>query len=224
MIYGKGSKGNYPVLAKLARKLPVFPDVGNRRSMLYIDNLCEFLCKLMLSGEGGVYFPQNGEYTKTAEMVKMISDAVRCCPGRAGIGNPAPRRAVGKKIWVTKLLNPAVSAAGHVPGKISGLVGKAFGNSVYAQEISEYEGLEYRVVSLEDSIKKSEGAYAGVRFNSTKREHSEGNGTGSDRTNDRRMEAGKTDGYRAGNGRKANGNATEICGTAGVRKVSRGEG
>ena len=40
MIYGKGSKGNYPVLAKLATKLPVFPKVSNRRSMLYIENLC----------------------------------------------------------------------------------------------------------------------------------------------------------------------------------------
>ena len=43
MIYGKGSKGNYPTLAKMAKKLPVFPDVKNRRSMLYIENLCEFL-------------------------------------------------------------------------------------------------------------------------------------------------------------------------------------
>lgn len=36
MIYGKGSKGNYPTLAKLAKKLPVFPDVDNQRSMLHI--------------------------------------------------------------------------------------------------------------------------------------------------------------------------------------------
>ncbi len=43
MIYGKGSKGNYPVLAKMAKKLPVFPDIKNERSMLYIENLCEFL-------------------------------------------------------------------------------------------------------------------------------------------------------------------------------------
>lgn len=48
MIYGKGSKGNYPVLAKLAKKLPVFPDVDNERSMLYVGNLCEFLCLIML--------------------------------------------------------------------------------------------------------------------------------------------------------------------------------
>src|SRR5699024_11250942 len=43
MIYGKGSKGNYPKLAKLAQKSPVFPYFVNKRSMLYIDNLIEFL-------------------------------------------------------------------------------------------------------------------------------------------------------------------------------------
>ena len=46
MIYGKGSKGNYPILAKMAKTLPLFPNVKNERSMLYIENLCEFLCKL----------------------------------------------------------------------------------------------------------------------------------------------------------------------------------
>ncbi len=51
MIYGKGSKGNYSTLEKLARTLPIFPDVNNRRSMLYIDNLCEFLYQLILSGK-----------------------------------------------------------------------------------------------------------------------------------------------------------------------------
>lgn len=138
MIYGRGSRGNYPILAKLARKLPVFPDVENRRSMLYIDNLCEFLCKLMLLGEGGIYFPQNGEYTRTSEMVRQIAEAA------------------GKRIWVTKLLMPAVVIGSHVPGKVSGLVDKAFGNAAYSQNISVYEGLEYQKVSLSESIRRTE--------------------------------------------------------------------
>ena len=33
MIYGKGCKGNYQKLAKLARITPVFPDIENKRSM-----------------------------------------------------------------------------------------------------------------------------------------------------------------------------------------------
>ena len=43
MVYGKGCKGNYPKLAKLAKVLPVFPDIQNKRSMIYIDYLNEFV-------------------------------------------------------------------------------------------------------------------------------------------------------------------------------------
>ncbi len=39
MIYGKGSKGNYPILSKFADKLPLFPYVKNKRSVLYVENL-----------------------------------------------------------------------------------------------------------------------------------------------------------------------------------------
>ena len=35
MTYGKGCKGNYPRLSKLALKVPFFPDVKNKRSMVY---------------------------------------------------------------------------------------------------------------------------------------------------------------------------------------------
>ena len=47
MIYGKGSKGNFPQLEKYAKKLRFFPYVKNERSMLYIGNLVEFV-RLMI--------------------------------------------------------------------------------------------------------------------------------------------------------------------------------
>ena len=137
MIYGKDSKGNYPILAKLAKKLPIFPEVDNERSMLYIENLCEFICKLILCGEGGIYFPQNKEYAKTSEIVNIIA------------------KASGKKTKNLKVLKPAVKIAGKVPGKIKNLVNKAFGNSCYGQELSEYS-FEYRLYDLEESIIKTE--------------------------------------------------------------------
>ena len=137
MIYGKGSKGNYPILAKLAKKLPVFPDIENQRSMLHIDNLCEFMCKLILCGEGGIYFPQNKEYTKTSDLVAEI------------------RKISLKKIRNVKALSLAVKVAYHIPGKVRGMVNKAFGNSCYAQELSKYS-FEYRVNSLPESVKKTE--------------------------------------------------------------------
>lgn len=139
MIYGKGSKGNYPILAKYAKQLPIFPDVDNERSMLHIDNLCEFLCKIMLIGRSGVFIPQNAEYTKTSQMVKEIANVS------------------GKKILESKIFNPIVYLGSKMPGKIGGMVNKAFGNSTYDQELSVYPGLEYRVVGLKESIEKTEG-------------------------------------------------------------------
>lgn len=144
MIYGKGSRGNYPVLAKLAKKLPLFPDVDNQRSMLHIDNLCEFLCQIILiedfERESVVLFPQNAKWVRTSEMVREIAAAS------------------GKNIWqaggIMKLM---VVLAGKVPGKIGGLVNKAFGNSCYAYSMSDYEGIDYRRTDLKDSIRKTEG-------------------------------------------------------------------
>ena len=141
MIYGKGSKGNYPLLAKLAKTSPVFPNIENQRSMLHIDNLCEFLCKIMLvdvKQNATVLIPQNSEWTKTSDMVKEI----------AKVSN--------KKTIVTKLFNPCVYIAHKIPGKINGLIDKAFGNNCYDLKISRYDGLNYQVVMLGESIKRTE--------------------------------------------------------------------
>src|SRR5690606_3154181 len=73
MIYGKDSKGNYPKLAKIAKKIPVFPDYENKRSMIHIDNLCEFIRLLVDYVECGIFFPQNDNYVKTSDMVRLIA-------------------------------------------------------------------------------------------------------------------------------------------------------
>lgn len=138
MIYGKGSKGNYPMLAKMARKLPIFPNVKNQRSMLYVGNLCEFIKLMIDNEEAGMYHPQNAEYVSTSEMVKEIA------------------KVYGKKIWVTKFLNPFVWLASKVPGKVGGLANKAFGNFVYDKIISEYKNSSYIKIDLSKSIVMTE--------------------------------------------------------------------
>lgn len=137
MIYGKRSKGNYPTLAKMAKKLPIFPDVQNERSMLYIENLCEFLCQVIIRKEGGVFWPQNAEYTKTSEMVKIIAE----------VSN--------HKIHVSKAWNWVVDLAKIIPGKPRGLANKAFGNLSYDWSMSRYD-FEYQIVDLKTSIKLTE--------------------------------------------------------------------
>lgn len=133
MIFGKGSKGNYPKLSKMAQKLSIFPDVNNERSMLYIDNLCEFIRLMVKNEESGIFFPQNKEYVRTSELVKLISEAH------------------GKKIRLTKVFNPALKFMGN----FLDMVNKAFGNLVYEKSMSEYKE-DYRVRDLRESVYKTE--------------------------------------------------------------------
>lgn len=139
MIYGKGSKGNYPVLVKLATKLPVFPIVKNRRSMLHIDNLCEFIRLMIDNEEAGVFFPQNDEYTNTSDMVEMIA------------------KVKGHKIMMLPGTNTIIKLMTKVPGKIGTLANKAFGSSAYDMILSYYDKGNYRIRSLNESIHVSEG-------------------------------------------------------------------
>ena len=133
MIYGPGSKGNYPVLSKLAQKLPVFPKVDNQRSMLYIDNLMEFVRLMVKNEEQGIFWPQNAEYSNTTELVKMISQAH------------------GKKILVIPGFTWALKLLSHC----TGLVNKAFGSLSYEQGMSCYSA-SYCIMSLADSISITE--------------------------------------------------------------------
>ena len=133
MIYGKGSKGNYPKLANMAKKIPVFHDIDNERSMLHIDNLCEFI-KVMIDHEDtGLYFPQNKEYVKTSELVKTIAEVQ------------------GKKIIMTKVFNPVLRLMFGI-----GIVNKVFGNLVYEKSMSDYDKANYRIRTFKESIELTE--------------------------------------------------------------------
>lgn len=133
MIYGKGSKGNYPMLSKLAKKLPIFPKINNQRSMLYVENLCEFVRLMISNNAQGIYYPQNSEYASTTTIVKTINPGIR----------------------ISGILNIGVFIGSKVPGKISGLCNKAFGNLVYEKSMSQYSE-NYCRYNLRESIEKTE--------------------------------------------------------------------
>ncbi len=138
MIYGKGSKGNYPQLAALAAKTPVFPIVKNRRSMLHIDNLCQFVKYMIDNEESGVFFPQNGEYVNTSDLVELIA------------------KEKGHRIVMLPMTGGLVKLMEKMPGKIGALATKAFGDSTYDMAMSQYPQ-NYRVHSLRQSIHVTEG-------------------------------------------------------------------
>ncbi len=74
MVYGKNCTGNYQALRKFALRSPIFPAYKNQRSMIYIGNLCEFVKGCIDENQGGLFFPQNAEYTSTCDMVKFIAE------------------------------------------------------------------------------------------------------------------------------------------------------
>lgn len=110
MIYGNGCKGNYVRLEKFALKAPVFPDIKNKRSMIYIDNLCEFVKVIIDEENRGLFLPQDNEYVCTSEMVKGIA------------------KANGKKIYMIKLFNPLFRIFNF------GVINKVFGDLFYEKK------------------------------------------------------------------------------------------
>src|SRR5699024_469844 len=129
MIYGKGSKGNYPLLSKLAQITPIFPDYDNQRSMLHVDNLTEFIRLIIDNNDAGIFFPQNEEYVKTSNMVKIISEVHN------------------KRIFQTKFFNPIIKVLTRV-----NLVNKVFGNLAYDMNLSNYKD-KYYINNFQESIK-----------------------------------------------------------------------
>lgn len=118
MIYGENCRGNYQMLKKFALKVPVFPDFPNERSVLHINNLCEYVRNLVEEQKEGLFFPQDPEYIKTAEMVREIGEKY------------------GKRVYLVKGFNWGIYLMSCLPGKIGRMVNKAFGSLIYEKEES----------------------------------------------------------------------------------------
>lgn len=131
MVYGPNCKGNFPKLKKIAKISPIFPDIQNYRSMIYIDNLCEFLKQVIDKEETGIFYPQNKEYVSTKNIIKVMAECI------------------GKKIFFIKIFNPLLK----ILSKKINYINKVFGNKTYNKELSG--DFSYCVVDFEESIRRS---------------------------------------------------------------------
>lgn len=143
IVYGKGCKGNYPRLSILVNKLPIFPDVENMRSMLFINNLSEFLRIVVDNRLNGILFPQNRDYVNITELARLIN------------------LAHGKNIQVTKLFNWSIA----IGLRFSKTFQKIFGNLIYDKSLSggpesTVNGIpmNYETTSFEGSIMLTEAS------------------------------------------------------------------
>ncbi len=133
IVYGKGCKGNFVILEKMAKRLPVFPKVENKRSMIYMDNLSELIRLIVDDRAQGIFCPQNNEYSNTSDMVSQIAHA-----------NGREMLLIGGFNWALKLMR-------HVTPKVD----KAFGSLCYDFEVSRYSR-DYCVKTQYESILETE--------------------------------------------------------------------
>lgn len=131
IIYGYGCLGNYIKISSLAKKVPIFPSMNNIRSMIFVDNLSEFIKQIILLEITGIRHPQNYEYVNVTDMVRLISEIN------------------GNTIVFTKLFNYVFKFINV------GLVKKLFGNFIIDQDLSNFE-IKYNTTSFKESIFNSE--------------------------------------------------------------------
>ena len=130
MIYGPNSKGNFLRLAKLATITPVFPDYHNKRSMIYIDNLCEFVKQVIIRGLKGTFHPDNKDLADTVEIVSSFA------------------KQNNHRIHFWKWINIFV----YLGAPFITSICKMFADSYFEDDIKNV-GFEYEVVSLRESFK-----------------------------------------------------------------------
>lgn len=134
MVYGPRCPGNYTLLSNFSRKTFIFPKVDNKRSMIFINNLNEFVYQLIQNEESGVFHPQDAQFINTSLMVKEIS------------------KVHSKYIYFSKLTAYLMKA---IIGK-QPIYLKVFGDLYYDKELSTYKHNSYQKFDFAQSIKLTE--------------------------------------------------------------------
>lgn len=132
MVYGPKCGGNFQKLYNFSLWTPIFPNITNKRSMIYIDNLCEFIRIIINNRSSGIFYPQNKDYVNVSNTAQMIS------------------RLEGKKIYLTKIFNPLIKI---LLGK-NNVINKIFGNYYYHQNMSLHDKYDYDLVNFKSSLTK----------------------------------------------------------------------
>lgn len=134
-VYGKGCRGNYiSGFSSIVEKLPIFPMAYQnvKQSMLYIDNLCEFVRLAIEKNLKGAYCPQDDRAVSAIEILNSIA------------------KGKGLKRANSRLLGLFVRLLSFFP-----LVNKAYGGIEYSRGLSTIEGLDYVVIPFEEGMRRT---------------------------------------------------------------------
>lgn len=130
MVYGPGCKGNFPKLVKIAKILPIFPLIENKRSYIFIYNLCKYFENIIEQGLQGIGYPQDKEYISTVEIVRASSNLY------------------GKKIYMIKFFNPLI----FLLSKQFSIINKVFGSKYYDKLLTK-DINAYNIYNKEEALK-----------------------------------------------------------------------
>lgn len=87
IVYGYGVKANIKSLVKLVNKIPISPfgDIENRRSMVYIGNLCHLVDVVIEQQKAGIFLASDDEPLSTTRLIELIA------------------KNLGKKVYLVKI-------------------------------------------------------------------------------------------------------------------------
>ena len=78
IVYGYGVKANIKNLISLVNKVPILPfaNIQNRRSMVYIGNLCHLVDIIIEKKRSGVFLSSDDKPLSTSRLIELIADTL----------------------------------------------------------------------------------------------------------------------------------------------------
>ncbi|MFA5478378.1 MAG: NAD-dependent epimerase/dehydratase family protein [Bacteroidales bacterium] len=75
IVYGYGVKANIKNLINLVNKVPVLPfgKIENKRSMVYIGNLCHLVDEVITQEKSGIFLASDDEPLSTSKLIELIT-------------------------------------------------------------------------------------------------------------------------------------------------------
>lgn len=134
MIYGKDAPGNFQLLIKIAKLWPIYPNINNERSVIYIENLTKHVTSLIKQQKSGITHPQNNEYMNTNEALSAIRLTLKKKPNIIKI--PFPK-------WLQKSLNGIK------------VINKIYGSLTYSKDIDNNKEDYQNFISFKSSMKNT---------------------------------------------------------------------
>jgi len=75
IVYGYGVKANIKSLINLTNKIPILPfgNIQNKRSMVYIGNICHLIDELIIQEKEGIFLAADDKPLSTTNLIELIS-------------------------------------------------------------------------------------------------------------------------------------------------------